>query len=85
MASAGKKKTTMAKLTRENRVRERRVLKQARKLARKNAAMHAPDDPETGAQAAAAVAPEPGPPEPADAQAQRAVADEAGGPASDQG
>jgi hypothetical protein len=43
MASSGKKKTTMAKLMRESRLRERRLDKQARKDARK----HAPaDDPE---------------------------------------
>jgi len=35
MASNGKKKTTMAKLARESRLRERRVDKQARKDARK--------------------------------------------------
>jgi hypothetical protein len=35
MASHGKKKTTMAKLTRESRLRERRLDKQARKDARK--------------------------------------------------
>jgi hypothetical protein len=38
MASSGKKKTTMAKLTRERRLRERRLDKQARKDARKLAA-----------------------------------------------
>ena len=38
MASSGKKKTTMAKLTRESRLRERRQDKQARKDARKQAA-----------------------------------------------
>lgn len=38
MASGGKKKTTMAKLARENRLRERRADKQARKDARKQAA-----------------------------------------------
>ena len=38
MASRGKKKTTMAKLTRESRLRERRFEKQARKDARKLAA-----------------------------------------------
>jgi hypothetical protein len=43
MASSGKKKTTMAKLTRESRLRERRMEKQARKLARKEAAAHPPD------------------------------------------
>jgi hypothetical protein len=35
MASSGKKKTTMAKMTRENKVRERRAMKNARKEARK--------------------------------------------------
>jgi hypothetical protein len=35
MASSGKKKTTMAKLTRERRLRERRIDKQARKDARR--------------------------------------------------
>jgi hypothetical protein len=38
MASGGKKKTTMAKLTRESKLRERRADKQARKDARKHAA-----------------------------------------------
>ncbi len=38
MASKGKKKTTMAKLNRESRLRERRRDKQARKEARKQAA-----------------------------------------------
>jgi len=38
MASSGKKKTTMAKLTRESRLRERRLDKKARKDARKLAA-----------------------------------------------
>lgn len=38
MASSGKKKTTMAKLDRERRMRERRMDKQARKDARKQAA-----------------------------------------------
>jgi hypothetical protein len=35
MASSGKKKTTMAKLARESRLRERRAHKQAKKDARK--------------------------------------------------
>jgi hypothetical protein len=35
MASSGKKKTTMAKLTRESRLRERRLDKRAKKDARK--------------------------------------------------
>jgi hypothetical protein len=38
MASGGKKKTTMAKLDRERRMREKRMDKQARKDARKAAA-----------------------------------------------
>jgi hypothetical protein len=46
MASSGKKKTTMAKLMRESRLRERRLDKQARKDARKHASEHpgAPDE-----------------------------------------
>jgi hypothetical protein len=51
MASSGKKKTTMAKLTRESRLRERRLDKQARKNARKQAAASdagAPSDTLTG-------------------------------------
>ncbi len=42
MASRGKKKTTMAKLAREHRLRERRIDKQARKDARK---LESPVDP----------------------------------------
>ena len=38
MASNAKKKTTFAKMNRENKVRERRMLKQAKKDARKQAA-----------------------------------------------
>jgi hypothetical protein len=42
MASSSKKKTTMAKLSRESRLRERRLDKQAKKDARKRApAAHA--------------------------------------------
>jgi hypothetical protein len=44
MASSGKKKTTMAKLTRESRLRERRMDKQARKDARKHAPAVQPDE-----------------------------------------
>jgi hypothetical protein len=40
MASSGKKKTTMAKLTRESKLRERRLDKQAKKDARKHALTH---------------------------------------------
>jgi hypothetical protein len=42
MASSGKKKTTMAKLTRESRLRERRLEKKARKEARKQASAEDP-------------------------------------------
>jgi hypothetical protein len=42
MSSRGKKKTTMAKLTREARLRDRRVEKQARKEARRDAAATEP-------------------------------------------
>jgi hypothetical protein len=47
MASTGKKKTTMAKLSRESRLRERRQEKEARKRARKHAAAHPQDSPTT--------------------------------------
>lgn len=46
MASGGKKKTTMAKLARESRLRERRVEKQARKDTRKQAASERATAPE---------------------------------------
>jgi hypothetical protein len=42
MASTGKRKTTMAKLNRERRLRERRLEKQAKKDARKRASAHEP-------------------------------------------
>jgi hypothetical protein len=45
MASGAKKKTTMAKLTRESRLRERRLDKQAKKDARKRAPVHHTDRP----------------------------------------
>ena len=45
MASNSKKKTTMAKLNRENAVRERRLRKQAKKDARKQAAAEPPSEP----------------------------------------
>jgi hypothetical protein len=45
MASSGKRKTTMAKLARESRLRERRAEKQARKDARKRAAAHPSHEP----------------------------------------
>jgi hypothetical protein len=40
MASSGKRKTTMAKLSRESRLRERRLEKRAKKVARKQAYAH---------------------------------------------
>jgi hypothetical protein len=43
MASSGKKKTTMAKLTRESRLRERRLAKQAKRTARKLAPAQDPE------------------------------------------
>lgn len=52
MASSGKKKTTMAKLNRESKLRERRQDKAARKDARKRAAAENPEgiyDEVTGA------------------------------------
>ena len=47
MASRSKRKTTMAKLDRERRLRERRLEKQAKKAARKQAAADARADPTT--------------------------------------
>lgn len=52
MGSNGKKKTTFAKLNREQKVRDRRIEKQARKDARKLAA----SSPQSVADADAAVA-----------------------------
>jgi hypothetical protein len=45
MASTGKRKTTMAKLNRERRLVERRLEKQAKKLARKRASADQPGRP----------------------------------------
>ena len=45
MSSRGKKKTTMAKLSRESRLRERRQVKLAKKEARRNAPAEEPDQP----------------------------------------
>ena len=54
MASSSKKKTTFAKLNRENAVRERRLRKQAKKDARKQAAAlpDGPADPPAGSELA---------------------------------
>jgi len=48
MASSGKKKTTMAKLNRESKMREKRQDKLARKEARKLAATLPPGAPDDG-------------------------------------
>jgi len=45
MGSSGKKKTTMAKMARENKLRERRLNKQAKKDARKQAAADGLSEP----------------------------------------
>ncbi len=50
MASSGKRKTTMAKLARESRLRERRLEKRAKKVARKQASLdhsRQPIDPQS--------------------------------------
>jgi len=52
MGSSGKKKTTMAKMARENKLRERRLNKQAKKDARKQAAADGPAAPEDMTEAA---------------------------------
>jgi transposase len=61
MTSRGKKKTTMAKLNREARLRERRVEKQARKDRRHDAAAAEPDpdSPPTEDDGAPPYAPDP--------------------------
>ena len=43
MASSGKRKTTMAKLTRESKLRDKRAAKESRKVARKQAPTDAAD------------------------------------------
>jgi hypothetical protein len=43
MASSGKRKTTMAKLSRESKLRDKRAVKEARKVARKQAATDGSD------------------------------------------
>jgi hypothetical protein len=49
MASSGKKKTTMAKMDRENRLRERRAEKKAKKDAKKHAPVDQPAEPSDAA------------------------------------
>jgi hypothetical protein len=60
MSSGGKKKTTMAKLARENRLRERRLNKQTKKDARKHASAEVQESPRE-AQEAQATSPDPTP------------------------
>jgi hypothetical protein len=60
MGSSGKRKTTMAKLDRERRLRERRLEKQVKKNLRKRAAAEEPDQP--GGASSGAEAPGPGTP-----------------------
>ena len=45
MGSGSKSRTTMAKIKRENAVRERRLNKQAKKIARKRVAAATPSEP----------------------------------------
>ena len=60
MASSGKKKTTMAKLTRESKLRERRLDKQAKKDARKYASAHPLEEQSDTLDAAGSESGEPG-------------------------
>jgi hypothetical protein len=46
MASSGKRKTTMAKLNRESKLRDKRAIKEARKAERKQASEDGPDSNE---------------------------------------
>jgi hypothetical protein len=79
MAGSGKKRTTMAKLTRESRLRERRIDKLARKEARKLAPAHDPYSPGDGVNAMSGEAlgtePAPAGPEP-DVQRQAGSVDD---------
>ena len=80
MGSSGKKKTTMAKLTRERKLRERRLDKQAKKDARKNAppddglSIEAPPEEDTylAGDTPTGVVPEPAEPDPAEAESAEA-------------
>lgn len=75
MASSGKKKTTMAKLTRESRLRERRLDKQARKDARKLAPAHDPNAPDDILDAAPGESAPTGPGQPAPEAGVQTLAD----------
>src|SRR6185312_566386 len=68
MSSSGKKKTTMAKFARENRLRERRLNKQAKRDARKQTSSNHPDRqevPPEGGEARSTTDPTPAAQEPA--------------------
>ena len=75
MASSGKKKTTMAKLMRESRLRERRLDKQARKDARKYASAHPEEQPGDPLPATTDESLAPGEAQPAPEPAVQALAD----------
>ena len=75
MASSGKKKTTMAKLMRESRLRERRLDKQARKDARKYASAHPEEEPGEPLSATAGESAPTGGEQPAPEPAVQALAD----------
>ncbi len=75
MASSGKKKTTMAKLTRESRLRERRLDKKAKKDARKNAPAYDPDRPGDTLDAATGESAQPDAGQPAPEAVAQALAD----------
>jgi hypothetical protein len=65
MASRGQKKTTMAKLARESRLRERRAIKQAKKDARRQMSADQPDLPGGDLTATPTEAAQPDPGQPA--------------------
>jgi len=48
MASSGKRKTTMAKLNRESKLRDKRAIKEARKAERKQASEEGSDSVQNG-------------------------------------
>jgi len=75
MASSGKKKTTMAKLMRESKLRERRLDKQAKKDARRNAPAQDPDQPDDILNTISGEPAEPDPEQPALETVGQALAD----------
>jgi hypothetical protein len=75
MASSGKRKTTMAKLAREGKLRERRIEKQAKKAARKLASAEQRDMPDGHSAISSSEAPGPPDSQAAAERAVRAIAD----------